>query len=87
MEDWMPCYEAAEVQIDFEDVEYDAEGNPVVSEFTYTDLTGKIECQDLEDYALSQMEGEWTVRTTYWAENPPAFVVVATVPQPDGALV
>jgi predicted component of viral defense system (DUF524 family) len=87
MEDWMPRYSDEEVRIDFEDVEYNMYGDPIASQFTFTDLTKKIECQDLEDFALAQMEGEWTVQTSYWAEGPRAFVVVATVPQPNGALV
>lgn len=85
MEDWMPHYSEDEVRIDFMDVEHDSEGYPTVSEFTLTDLTGKIESQDLEDFALSQMEGDWTVQTSYW--GPGRFYVVVTVPQPKGSLV
>lgn len=76
LEDWTyDGYGDDEVEILSEPLAYDEDGYPTLTKLVFTDLTGKIPCQDLEDFAHRDAAVEFTIRSSGWTEDGRSFVV------------
>lgn len=69
-------YDEDEVKIDWEEIAWDADGEPTVERYTYTDLTKKLTCQEVEGFARNEasLEG-WDVESSGWTDDGKHFVL------------
>lgn len=71
-----PRYDEDEIDIDYEVTERDEDNEPVVARYVYKDLTKKLTCQDVEDFAKNEasLEG-WDVQSSGWDEAGKVFIL------------
>lgn len=77
MNDQYQMFDEDQIQIDFEDTDWDSEdGSPVRSRLTYTPLDEALTCAQVEEFAHGEAAAEgWVVESSGWTDDERTFVV------------